>query len=76
MSRVAKSPVVIPAGVEVALDGNNITVLNSNNNNNDSTIKNYKIDSYSNFHLLDEECFLVGVREKNQQDAHGKDAEV
>ncbi|MBR1924901.1 MAG: 50S ribosomal protein L6 [Ruminobacter sp.] len=26
MSRVAKSPVVIPAGVEVALDGNNITV--------------------------------------------------
>ena len=26
--------------------------LNSNNNNNDSTIKNYKIDSYSNFHLL------------------------
>jgi large subunit ribosomal protein L6 len=26
MSRVAKSPVVVPAGVEVTLDGNNVTV--------------------------------------------------
>jgi len=26
MSRVAKSPVVVPAGVEVKLDGNNVTV--------------------------------------------------
>ena len=26
MSRVAKSPVVIPAGIEVSLNGNDITV--------------------------------------------------
>ena len=26
MSRVAKSPVVVPAGVEIKLDGNNVTV--------------------------------------------------
>ena len=41
--------------------------LNSNNNNNDSTIKNYKIDSYSNFHLLDEECFLELCKGQNNK---------